>query len=267
MFSRIHSKFGTAGLIVAIVALVAAMSGSALAKLNGGEKKEVRNIVKGEAKKWSKKFSMQFSKKYSKQFAITGPEGPPGPAGPAGPPGPAGAEGPAGPTGAEGPAGPTGPTGAKGETGAAGETGPTGPTGPGFEPPLPSGKSLTGSWIMPLKEPVATAIISFPVVLAEPLGSTKAKLMAVGEEGVEPGCTGGTAANPKADPGFLCIYTAQGTMKEPSSAEGKIVKSGSELIGGFGVGTAGAVIAGEEAADGLGGFVGAVYGTWAVTAP
>lgn len=105
MFSRIHSKLGTAGLIVAIVAMVAALAGGAYAAsgLNPKQKKEVKKIAKSESKKWSKKFS--------KRFAI------PGPAGPAGA---------AGPTGATGPQGPAGAPGAKGDKGDPGNDGANG---------------------------------------------------------------------------------------------------------------------------------------------
>jgi len=49
MFGRIHEKLGTAGLVVAIVALVAALAGSAYAAgggLNSQQKKEVKKIAK-----------------------------------------------------------------------------------------------------------------------------------------------------------------------------------------------------------------------------
>jgi hypothetical protein len=97
MFSRIRDKFGTAGLIVAVIALVAALAGTAFAaaKLNGTQKKEVEKI----AKKWANKI-----------------------------PGPAGAKGDNGAPGAKGDQGP------KGDTGAAGPSGPglvTGNLNPG----------------------------------------------------------------------------------------------------------------------------------------
>lgn len=115
MFSRIHNKLGTAGLVVAIVALVAALGGTAFAMtgLNSKQKKEVTTIAK--------------------KFA-----GKPGPAGPAGPQGPAGAPG------ANGAKGATGSQGIQGIQGIQGEPGPTGPTGP--EGPLgpegPKGASI-----------------------------------------------------------------------------------------------------------------------------
>jgi hypothetical protein len=49
MLSRLHNKVGTAGLVVAIVALVAALAGSAYAAkdvLTKQEKKQVEKIAK-----------------------------------------------------------------------------------------------------------------------------------------------------------------------------------------------------------------------------
>lgn len=114
MFSRIHNKLGTAGLIVSIVALVFALAGTAFAAagLNSKQKKEVTKI----AKKYAGKPGPQ---------GQAGPQGPQGPAGPAGAVGPQGAKGDPGADGAKGATGPTGPTG----PGGTGSTGPTGPTG------------------------------------------------------------------------------------------------------------------------------------------
>ncbi len=94
MFSRIHQRLGTAGLIVAVVALVAALGGTAFAaaQLNPTQKKEVRKIAK----------------KYA------GKRGPRGKRGPKGKPGN---------DGAQGPQGDPGPKGEKGDTGAPGKDG------------------------------------------------------------------------------------------------------------------------------------------------
>jgi Collagen triple helix repeat (20 copies) len=90
MFSRIHSKLGSAGLIVAIAALVVALTGSAFAA-GVFTKKQEKQIIK-------------IAKKYAGK---QGPQGPPGSQGPAGAPGKEGARGPEGPRGEIGPAGPT----------------------------------------------------------------------------------------------------------------------------------------------------------------
>lgn len=107
----IREPFGKAGLIVACLALVAAMGGTALAaaKLNGTQKKEVEKIAK----------------KYAGKAGKNGATGPAGPAGPMGPTGATGATGAAG-------VGTTGPQGEPGET--------------GFTETLPAGKTETGVW-------------------------------------------------------------------------------------------------------------------------
>jgi Collagen triple helix repeat (20 copies) len=90
----IREPFGTAGLIVAMVALVAALGGTALAasKLNSTQKKEVEKIAK----------------KY------------------AGKPGAPGAQGPAGPTGSAGKNGTDGTNGTNGKDGTSGTNGTNG---------------------------------------------------------------------------------------------------------------------------------------------
>jgi len=198
MLNRIRNQVGTAGLVVAIVALVVALGGGAYAASHSGKrhsKKGSTNAqVKKEAKKWSKKFS--------KQFAKAGPKG---------------AQGAAGKDGAAGPEGQQGP---KGEKGDPGEPGP-------LPDSLPSGKTLKGSWgaSSPVHEDTGTeganlassAMVSvsfqFPVTPAP-------KLVLVGEGGsggaieggflspeeVETYCGTGTAAEPEAEAGYLCFY-------------------------------------------------------------
>lgn len=111
MFMRIHNRLGTAGLLVAVVALVAALGGTALA---------AKDVLSKQEKKEVKKIATQF----------------------AGEPGPQGPKGDTGSTGAQGPKGDQGP---RGDQGPQGEEGPEGPAGP-TETSLPSGKTLTGLW-------------------------------------------------------------------------------------------------------------------------
>src|SRR3954454_7553714 len=88
------------GLTVAVIALILALAGGALAAsgaLTSKQKNEVKAIVKKESKKLK---------------------------------GPAGAQGAAGPQGSAGPQGAAGAAGAKGDTGNTGPTGPAGPAGP-----------------------------------------------------------------------------------------------------------------------------------------
>jgi hypothetical protein len=91
MLSKVHNKLGTAGLVVAIMALVVALGGAAYAALpglNSKQKKEVKKIAKTVPGK-------------------DGAQGPKGDTGPLGPKGDPGQQGPKGDPGAEGPPGPT----------------------------------------------------------------------------------------------------------------------------------------------------------------
>jgi collagen triple helix repeat protein len=257
MFSKLQERFGTAGLVVAIIALIAALTGTAIAKLNGSEKKEVEKI----AKKVAKKFP--------------GPQGPPGVQGPAGPAGPAGPEGKQGPAGSEGEEGPTGPTGPTGES--------------GFTATLPSGETETGAW--GFSKVTAPAFVhvtpSFAIPLEAPVSEGNAHLISpTGKEIAlvlepEPGYAevtqtncDGTSEAPAADPGHFCMYIA----KLATSAELKLeggVQYASQTIGRAGdstfsppftntkqAGTTGAlfrVVVESGTAEG--------WGTWAVTAP
>ena len=67
MFSRMHDKLGTAGLVVAIVALVFAMVGGAYAA-GGLTKQQEKQVTK-------------IAKKYAGKPGAQGPQGPQGPAG------------------------------------------------------------------------------------------------------------------------------------------------------------------------------------------
>jgi len=126
MFSRIHEKLGTAGLIVAIAAMVAALGGTAfgaLPGLNGKQKKEVKKIAAKVAKS-----------------------------------GPVGLQGPTGPQGAsgkEGVRGPAGTAGANGEDGACSVN--------ASQCVLPTEATLTGDWAFSSKGFGAYVEISFPL--------------------------------------------------------------------------------------------------------
>ncbi|MGN6217439.1 MAG: hypothetical protein ACTHN7_10875 [Solirubrobacterales bacterium] len=200
MLSRIHNKLGTAGLVVAIVALVAALGGAAWAAsdnhLSGGEKKEVKKIAKS--------------------FQGKGPTGPAGakgatgPAGPAGPAGGPGAKGATGPKGATGAKGNNGTPGAPGVTGATGPTGPTGETG--FTSTLPSGKTETGRWAWGKTTKTQVQVwtsISFNIPLA-----TAPTLHFIPAGGTPPAACPGTEQNPAAEPGNLCVYEGAPSFAE-----------------------------------------------------
>lgn len=262
MLTRLHQRLGPAGFFVAVVALVAALTGGAYAAagLTGKEKNEVKRIAK--------------------QFA--GKKGPKGPAGPAGA---QGQVGPAGPVGSPGAAGKDGSPGAPGQNGAsvtlaaeapgvncaAGGTKvevqgqPTskkyvcnGATG--FTETLPANKTETGAWSVSFTEPDeggGVQSVSFPIPLAAPLNAAHVKIVPQGgpvpadcENPAHAGAAG--VANPEAAPGFFCAYVG-------SLFEGEIAEIGSPT-GASGAGVSGAVLYFEGPEFGTG------IGTWAVTA-
>lgn len=254
MISRIHQKLGTAGFIISIVALVAALGGGAYAAkggLTGKQKKEVQKIAKKEAKKYARR-------------------------GPAGPAGPSGAKGDKGDTGATGSVGATGPTGATGATGGTGTNGKSVSVTPvPVEEPeceerggallrqegssattevcngaegspwtaggtLPTGASETGAfaWGPPATgQEEANIPISFNVPLAH---GVPAHYL---EEGETSTACPGTFEAPAAAPGNLCIYKLGGfgytfhtVYNAETEEEGEAGKAGGiiyfEAVGG-----------------------------------
>jgi hypothetical protein len=169
MLSQFNRRFGIPG-VIAVVALIFAMSGGAIA---------ARDYLGGTS-----------SQKHQKPRR--GPRGPQGIQGPQGPPG----QGLPGPQGPEGPAGQKGP---EGSPWVAGGTLPSGKTESGtwiaavFE--VEPGKSEGG------------AAISFGIRLLLP---PEVHWIAEGEEGNEHAteCPG-TVALPRAAKGNLCLYTAE----------------------------------------------------------
>jgi hypothetical protein len=224
MISRIHGKLGTAGFIISIVALVAALGGGAYAAsggLTGKQKKEVEKIAK----------------KY------------------AGKPGATGATGAAGAKGDSGAAGAKGDTGAKGETGAPGSNGVGTPGTNGKsvvlaneEPEscrneegftykiegsttlnevcssvtalpatLGEGETETGTFTtLPVEEAEDTWVpISFAIPLPAELDETHTIFVQNGNP-VSPNCNDGSGttpsvSHPEAKPGFLCVFRGPGT--------------------------------------------------------
>ena len=271
MFNRIHQKLGTAGFIISIVALVAALGGGAYAAsggLTGKQKKEVEKIAKSVSK--------------------PGKTGAPGPAGPAGA---AGAKGDAGPAGAAGATGTAGANGANGSNGTNGTT--------GFTSTLPGGKTETGTWSVPnppLSEDLSFQIpISFSIPVAKSGKAyyfTKAQVQSEEfgvEEGTEekcaveagePECVGtgcswelfNVNATPvSATPGTLCVFEQFGELSEPTgggSSRVELLIPGEFGVSGFG--PSGAYIS-IEANPGPNGPTTPVsfsaVGAWAVTAP
>ncbi len=243
MFARIHKQIGTAGLVVAVIALAFAMVGGAYAAagLTGKQKKEVKQIAK----------SFQ---------------GKPGPAGPQGLAGAKGDTGAPGSNGANGAAGPAGPTGPAGPAGSPGPTGPPGPTGlSGFTETLPTKKTETGAWAIGFFDEEAITAISFPIPLPAELDSAHVKI--IQETPVPPFTVppaecentehAGPAGllNPEADPGFLCVWAA------PFPVDAGQLSNIQAPDGNLGAGKTGAVLELTATEPDLG------KGSWAVTAP
>jgi len=233
----IREPFGTAGLILAIVALVAAIGGTAwaAAKLNPTQKKEVEKI----AKKFAGK---------------PGNPGAPGTAGPAGPQGPQGEKGPQGDKGQIGPTGPTGTTGAKGATGPV--------------TPLPSGTTLSGNWSAIGLFGAGTFLPFGTISYSVPLAAPSEKVVYLNKTETEnstgtpkDGCKlelGDPAAKPVAPPGTLCVFTRFEEFGTFQFIGESAVKKGDSPSGAF-IWFETAEISSE---------LGAIehWGTWAVTA-
>lgn len=183
----LRPHLGTAGLIVAIIALVLAAVGGAVAASH------------------SATASAKHKKNTSSSQGPRGPRGFKGDVGPAGPQGVAGAKGSTGANGAPGPVGPTGPAGP------IGSPGPAGPAGPLLES-APSGYEMRGHWsvvVGPVLEEgqgAGYSATSFPLPLKTPIEAANSLIVEPGEEPT--GCPG-TAEEPKADSGFLCYYVQE----------------------------------------------------------
>jgi hypothetical protein len=274
MLSPLRNRFGIPG-VISVIALVFAMFGGAYAATNTGKATSSAKAKKGPR----------------------GPKGPKGDTGPAGPAGSAGAKGDKGDPGSNGAAGKDGtsvnntaePKGANckeggtklvgagttyacnGEKGKEGSPWTLGGT-------LPPGKTETGSWAFGVISEGAAPPgfgnyrlpISFTIPLAEDL--TASQVHYINAEGKEvkesglvenpPNCTG-SADDPIAAPGHLCVYTA--VIQFATAMSEHIQKTGtyqSEAGGEVtGASTAGAMLTlwfVQEGAQGL--------GTWAVTA-
>lgn len=239
MLSRMHQKLGTAGLVVAIMALVVALTGVAFAA--GGLTKQQEKQVKKIAKK--------FAGKNGKQ----------------------GATGPQGPAGSQGAKGATGAAGIQGKTGSTGATGPAGETG--FTETLPSGETETGGWatgpapqavqveeveveegvfeevLVPNSSPSGDFVaFSMNIPLAAPIAKANIHFLQQGE-GETTECPG-TADRPEAAAGQFCIYSKS------------LGNTTFFVNGAFPVSTVSSVIGLFSRQTGGSGF-----GTWAVTAP
>jgi hypothetical protein len=213
MLQRFQDRVGTAGLIVAIVALVLALGGGAYAAsgaLTSKQKKEVTKIAQTEAKKFAK-------------------AGPTGPEGKQGPSGAAGAKGDTGAKGENGAAGTTGTNGTPGTNGKSVEviSVPTGQTGCGgnggavLEPEevkicngspwvagaLPKGATETGAWSF--SGASTTGEVYAPISFAVPLSGGLAENQVHFVPALGGGECNGNAGEPKAPEGVLCVYQTE----------------------------------------------------------
>jgi len=277
MLTRLRKQMGPAGLAVAIVAVVLALGGAALAAsgaLTGKQKKEVEKIAK----------------KYAGKPGATGATGPTGAAGAKGDTGAKGDKGEKGDSGTPGSPGAPGAPGVDGKSVeaipiATGETACGGNGGAVLEVEesgeqqeicngspwtvgsLPPGKTETGMWTVgtektETKPSSAYAPVSLAVQLTSTAGMSAHFINAAGQEekfseaiGAKPAACPGTAASPTALPGTLCVYesTRSGAFE---SGEGMSFES---FRGGVAV--AGSILEFYAEANGF------AFGSWAVTAP
>jgi uncharacterized low-complexity protein len=206
MFRKVHDKLGTAGLVIAIAALVAALGGAAVAAvpgLNPKQKQQVRKI----AHKYAGKDGSN---------GLTGPQGLQGPKGDPGAPGANGKNGADGIspegnqfTGEEGPCTEGGVkfTGTTTTFVCNGQPGPT-------DTKLPSGKTLKGLWQFQVPSSsfgLALVTISFPLQVTP--APDEFHWIAPGEGPTEE-CPG-SADEPKAKAGHLCFYIENLINAEP----------------------------------------------------
>jgi hypothetical protein len=275
------TRHATPTMFVAILALVLAATGGAFAASgNGGNAP-----AKATTSATHATLVATAAKAKPKTKVVKGPAGPKGATGATGPAGAAGATGPGGPAGAVGPAGPAGGTGPQGPAGTPGTNGTNGTNGkngtPGAIHPgetLPSGASETGAWVVKGQAIQQTAI-SFSIPLAagaEPKYTsgceknpveTSCQVHYINIKGKEvngeedevsplPQCPG-SAVEPKAEPGNLCIYT--GVELEIASSDADIVNPAT--------GSSGAATTGARLEFGGQSLEAGAAGTWAVTAP
>jgi Collagen triple helix repeat (20 copies) len=263
MLSPLRNRFGIPG-VISVIALVFAMLGGAYAASD--------NAGGGKATASAK--------------AKKGPRGPKGPKGPAGPAGP---QGPAGPAGAKGDTGAAGSNGTNGNDGAPGIDGTDGidgtsvttsaasaeecPSGgikvtsasppakvcngqSGFTATLPPEATETGAWAYAVPNlEVRAAAISFPIPLAAAdAASTTVNISNEDPEEFEQECPG-TAAEPKAEPGALCLYIGGFSTTAPTA----VSRPDFAVLG---VGVSGALLDFEQSPPGS-----YASGSFAVTAP
>ncbi len=260
MFSFLRGRLGVPG-ILGIVALVFAMVGGAWAA--GGLTKQQEKQVTKIAKKYAGKPGAPGS---------VGPQGSPGSGGSAGAKGDKGEAGAPGKNGENVKTTSLGPGeggctegGTKFEVGGSsevicnGEKGPEGALGTAGTT-LPEGATETGAYfaIQPESLQQIGAPISFNIPLSGPLDEAHSIYVPAGNTSTAH-CSAaplnGTAANPKAEEGYFCVY---GVIEE-GLLIGPVVADPSQGPQPKGAARSGAVVSGITSG------IGVIRGTWAVT--
>jgi hypothetical protein len=264
MYRRFHDRFGTAGVLIAVLALIAALGGSALAAggLTKAQEKQVTKI----AKKYAGKPGAPGAPGTNGTNGTNGTDGAPGPEGAAGKNGADGAS----VTGAAIAAGGTcgSAAGVKYTLGATSTSVCNGEQGQPWTPDntLPSGATFTGAWSLYNEgnaEPPQVDL-SFGVPLAAPLPASNVKYVTAATTECP-----GSAADPQAEEGFLCVYEESHTTFAGSYSPSIHNPASKIEVGGPGSGIFAAAPGAGRAGALLvnGSFAGIAYGTWAVTAP
>lgn len=232
-------------LVVAIVALFVAGGGTAMA---------IQQITSAEIKNRTIKLKDLSPKARSALQGATGPQGPRGPRGPAGPKGDKGEKGDKGDKGEKGDTGPQGPSGLSGGS-------------------IPSGITVTGAWggryVNALAGNQTNSYLlpySFPLPAPDALTDGQVNFGAttpgpVGDADSQ--CTG-SAANPTAPPGKVCIYVNNGTRDNSTLTGFKLTAAGGSTNAdryGFEVRVV------NSSPGGTNGGTLRAEGTWAYTAP
>jgi Collagen triple helix repeat (20 copies) len=288
MLTRITDRFGPASLVVAIIALIVALSGAAYAAsggLTGKQKKEVEKI----AKKYAGENGAPGTP------GAPGTSGQPGAKGDKGDPGTNGTNGANGKSVVTGNATPAECSGSNPAGGAtvevAGEPATKKKACNGKEGSpwtvggvLPPGETLTGVWSAVPGPAFSTerVPISFSIPLAEelvndeacleenPPSGTVCKVHYINKDGEEvrgnflekflnpsPFCHG-TAGEPSAEPGHLCVYSRFESNAELASGAINRINETGAAGGASKVGAAMLVLLLSESSN--------AYGSWAVTA-
>ncbi len=285
--------------VIALLALVFAMTGGAYAVSNGGHGDTTNGAnasVAGGAGAGSTHPTATGSAASVHAVAAKKtkkPAGKPGPRGPQGPAGPAGAQGPAGPAGPQGPAGPKGENGTNGTNGQNGSDGVSvtsktlkkgeggcpeggteliaadgkkttacnGKTGSPWAAggTLPAGSSEKGEWSVTLTENYESTVEGYgSISFGVPLASAPATVYVTEtEKSHAPECPG-TAEEPEAAEGDLCIYAAPQTEHFATFTLGTFGEAEAGKDGAYIVFSAGEISGKPDKGH-------VMHGTWAVT--